>query len=266
MEIVWRWVRLKNERDDAGQPSGNDRVSAFITRLIRILVAVLLWPLFLPKAEGNREEPSDEGCILISNHQHLIDAIFITYFYPTKRLCFVAKKELFQMMLVGRIIKAFGAIPLDRSSTDIRASKLILSEIKKGKIIGVFIQGTRVKLKDAASVAPHSSILNYAIRRGIPVIPVAVDPCYRPFGRPRYIFGDALRLTLKKGESIDREEQDQIAREVMRRIYAMADRSYEFEGADQCQALFDEKILVSPLKEISIQTSNIDKENQPGEV
>ncbi len=230
-----------------GELPGGDRLSRLINRAIRLLATLLLWPVFLPKAEGERLEPRGEGCILIANHHHILDPIFISYFYSSDRLSFVAKQELYRMRLIGRILKAFRAIPLDRSTADIRASKQILAQIKAGRILGIFLQGTRVKLAEASSVIPHASILYYAIRRGIPVISVAIDPRYRLFGRPRYLFEEPVRYGIKGQEPLDRQEQEALAQEFMRRIYERAGLTYDYAGAEENRLLFEERITRSPL-------------------
>ena len=195
------------------------------------------------------EPPEGQGCILIANHHNLLDPIFITRFYKSERLSFVAKQELYSMKLIGRILKAFRAIPLDRSIADIRASKLILSQIKAGRVVGIFLQGTRLKLEDAAKVEPHASLLNYAIRRGIPVLTVGIDPRYRLFGRPRYVFAPPARYQLKGTEALSRPEQVALAREVMRRIYAMVDLPYDYEGSEANRLFFERHIEILPLSE-----------------
>ena len=227
--------------------AGSDRLSRFIIWIVRLLVTLFLWPVFLPKAEGGRFEPEEEGCILIANHHHILDPIFITFFYQSARLSFVAKQELYRMKLIGRILKAFQAIPLDRSTADIRASKMILGQIKAGRVVGIFLQGTRVKLAEAASVIPHAAILYYAIRRGIPVLPVAIDPRYRLFGRPRYLFDPPARYELRNRKPLDRQEQEAVAREFMRRLYERVGLAYDYEGAEENRALFEERITIRPL-------------------
>ena len=228
--------------------TGEDGLSCVIRWVIGILATLILWPLFLPKVQGKRIEPPEgQGCILVANHHNLLDPIFITRIYKSDRLSFVAKQELYSMKLIGRILKAFRAIPLDRSIADIRASKMILSQIKAGRVVGIFLQGTRLKLEDAAKVEPHASILYYAIRRGIPVLTVGIDPRYRLFGRPRYVFAPPVRYRLKGTEVLSRTEQEALAREVMRRIYAMVDLPYDYEGSEANRLFFESRIEMIPL-------------------
>jgi len=237
------------KRDYHKKPFGGEPFSKFIRGVIRLLVAVLIWPFYLPRAEGNRDEPSDGGCILVANHHNLFDPIFITFYFRSKRLCFIAKKELYNAKLIGRILKAFGAIPLDRSSSDLQASKFIISEIANKKIIGLFPQGTRVPIKKEISSDPHFGLIHYAIRRGIPIIPVGIDPTYRLFGRPRFVFADSILLRLKDGEKLNPSEQTMVSHEVMRRLYALAGRDYPRKDNVENEKLFLRKIDVIPLCE-----------------
>lgn len=223
-------------------------LSWLINRLIRLLVAVFLWPLFLPRVQGPRLETEEgQGCVLIANHHSLLDPIFISLLYRSDRLSFVAKQELYATRIIGRVLKAFAAIPLDRSTADLRASKTILAKLKEGRILGIFLQGTRLKLEEAADIPPHSSLLYYAVRRGIPVMSVAINPRYRLFGRPLYVFGPPVRYRLKDMESLSPADQDGLAREIMRRLYQMAGLAYDYEGADANRAFFQDRLEVLPV-------------------
>ena len=240
--------RDMGKEDRHKKPFGGEPLSRVIRIILRLLVTILVWPFFLPRVEGCREEPSDEGCILIANHHHLFDPIFITLFFKSVRLCFIAKKELYNMKLIGWILKAFGAIPLDRSVSDLQASKHIISEIANKKIVGLFPPGTRVSLDQPLPAELHSGLSYYAIRRGIPIIPVGINPTYRLFGRPRFVFGDSVKLSLREGERLNPEEQDMAANEVMRRIYALAGLKYAHKNNAENEELFCRKIHVRPLE------------------
>lgn len=237
------------KREHQKKPFGGDGFSKFIRFFFRLLVAILILPFYWPRVEGNREVPSEDGCILVANHHSFFDPVLITFFYRSTRLCFIAKKELYNTKLIGRILKAFGAIALDRSSSDIQASKFIISEIADNKIIGLFPQGTRVSIDEEITSDPHFGLIHYAIRRDVPIIPVGIDPRYRLFGRPRLVFGDGIVLRLKVGEKLNQKEQIMVAHEVMRRVYALAGREYPRMGNDDNEKLFRRKIDVIPLCE-----------------
>ncbi|HHW94025.1 MAG TPA: 1-acyl-sn-glycerol-3-phosphate acyltransferase [Clostridiaceae bacterium] len=235
------------KEDHQKRPFGGELLSKFIRIVIRFLVAILIWPIYLPRVEGCREEPSEGGCLLFANHHSFFDPIFITFYFRSRRLCFIAKKELYNARIIGRILKAFGAISLDRSASDLQAGKFILSELNNKKIVGLFPQGTRVSLDDLTSPEPHDGLIYYAIRRGIPIIPVGVDPRYRLFGRPRFVFADSVILKLRDGERLNPTEQGMVANEVMRRIYALVGLEYARKDRAEIEELFRQKIEVVPL-------------------
>ncbi|MDD3540292.1 MAG: lysophospholipid acyltransferase family protein [Eubacteriales bacterium] len=224
-------------------------VSKCLRGIARALVAVILLPFYWPKATGNLKGPKEEGCILIANHHSLLDPILMTYFFKSTRLNFVAKAELFRIPVIGRFLRAFHSIPLDRNAADIKASKTILSEIKAGKMVGIFLQGTRVKLHEASKEQPHASILYYAIRRRIPVIHVSIDPRYHLFGRPRFLFGDPIRYLVNDKVALDKTEQDKVAREVMRLIYERVELPYEYDGWEENRLFYNQRIKTVPISE-----------------
>ncbi|NLB50882.1 MAG: 1-acyl-sn-glycerol-3-phosphate acyltransferase [Clostridiaceae bacterium] len=236
--------RLKSEL------AGNDKFAAWIRGTVRVLAALFLWPVYLPRRQGQLMEPEGEGCILIANHHSILDPIFVTFLYPSPRLSIVAKQELYRMKLIGRILKAFRSIPLDRSIADVRASKLILSQIKAGRVVGIFPEGTRVKPQEAATAQLHASILIYAIRRGIPLLPVSIQPRYGFLGRPRYIFSQPVRYGLNKSGAPSKEEQEAMARELMRRIYQGAGLDYNHPKEEEYRKIFEELVTETPVQNL----------------
>ena len=222
----------------------------FVNKLIRFLVRVLLVPWFLPEAKGPLKPAAPGKAILFANHHHMCDPIFITHFYKTDRLSFVAKKELYRIPGVQTILDAFQSIKLDRQVTDMHAAKSILGALRMDQIVGLFIQGTRVAADDIVSADPKEVLLYYAIRHKIPVILVGITPNYRVFGRPRFTFSDTLLMTLKNKSRLTQDEQNSIGHEVMRQIYQLGGLSYEPVGMDEHRAVFEREVEVRPYREV----------------
>lgn len=221
----------------------------FVNKAIRFLVRMLLVPWFLPKVIGHRKPAVPGKAILFANHHHMCDPLFITLFYKTDRLSFVAKKELYCIPGVQTILDAFHSIKLDRQVTDMHAAKSILKALRMDQIVGLFMQGTRVAADDITSAEPKEVLLYYAIRHRIPVILVGITPNYRLFGRPRFAFSDTLLMTMKNKSKLTPDEQTSIGHEVMRQIYQLGGLSYEPDGMDEHRAVFEREIEVRPYLE-----------------
>ena len=60
----------------------------------------------------------------------------------------MAKKELFEFILIRNIFLKMGAFPVDREKADLKAIKEALSILKNGGVLGIFPEGTRNKTDD----------------------------------------------------------------------------------------------------------------------
>jgi 1-acyl-sn-glycerol-3-phosphate acyltransferase len=98
---------------------------------------------------GTKHIPKSGPFILASNHLSNLDPPVLAVACP-RRICFLAKEELFSNPLMKLYYKAVGALSLKRQGTDIKALRTAL-EVLKTKPLLVFPQGTRREDFDNAS-------------------------------------------------------------------------------------------------------------------
>ncbi|RAX54305.1 1-acyl-sn-glycerol-3-phosphate acyltransferase [Helicobacter sp. 16-1353] len=84
--------------------------------------------------------------ILVLNHQGIIDIAYLEAYYPWD-ICWVAKKELGEPFIYGHALKGPRMILIDRESKKslIYLLKEAKDRIEKGRILGIFPEGTRSK-------------------------------------------------------------------------------------------------------------------------
>ena len=80
--------------------------------------------------------------ILISNHMSYLDPVLMGLF-SRRKLFFMAKKELFNVPILRRIIKKLGAFPVDREKKGVEALEIACDIVKKGEVVAIFPQGHR---------------------------------------------------------------------------------------------------------------------------
>ncbi len=155
--------------------------------ILKVIAVPIFSLLFLPKIKGRENIPKTGSVIVYSNHTSLLDPIILGCFLPRK-VYFMAKRELFRCRLFGAFLRKLGAFPVNRGTADISAIKQALQILKKGKVFGIFPEGTRNKTGDlksfahgVASIAHHSKAVT---------VPVAITGGYRLF-RP-------IRITIGK--------------------------------------------------------------------
>jgi len=121
----------------------------------------------------NRDGPQ----VFISNHQGFFDIFAITGFFNVSFL-WIAKQSLFRIPVIGWAMSRAGHISIDRShrkKSGLQLEKAI-EEIKKGKSIVIFPEGTRTKDGRLGKFKKGSLFL--AIKSQVPIVPVTIIGSY----------------------------------------------------------------------------------------
>lgn len=162
-----------------------------------------------------REKVPDGGCVLVANHTQWADPVLVgTALGNQYPLVAMAKKELFQIKLLGPLISALGAFPVDRGTANIGAIKTSLKAVKEGKKLLIFPEGgTKHKAGDEAKVGAAM----IAARTGAPIVPIYISENKKFRSKVYVVFGDAYIPEKTKSKDGYRA----IADDMMRRIYAL---------------------------------------------
>lgn len=162
-----------------------------------------------------REKVPGGGCVLVANHTQWADPVLVgTALGNQYPLVAMAKKELFQIKLLGPLISALGAFPVDRGTADIGAIKTSLKAVKEGKKLLIFPEGgTKHKAGDEAKVGAAM----IAARTGAPIVPIYISENKKFRSKVYVVFGDAYIPEKTKSKDGYRA----IADDMMRRIYAL---------------------------------------------
>ena len=141
------------------------------------------------------------GVILASNHQSYLDPPFVAACLP-RETSFMARRSLFEIPLLGPIIVACNAFPIERNTGDVRGVKNAIERLRSGSALLLFPEGTRSR--DGRIGPLKGGLRLLAERAGVPVVPVLVDGAYQVWpkgrvfprlrGRVRVTFGDPLPL------------------------------------------------------------------------
>ena len=102
---------------------------------------VLSWLCFPYKAHETRNIPRQGGFILASNHMSNLDPMLLGV-CSVRRINFMAKVELFKGVL-GFFLSSLGAFPVKRGESDLGAMREALRRLKEGRVILIFVEGTR---------------------------------------------------------------------------------------------------------------------------
>lgn len=178
-----------------------------IYRLLRLILKVILKPVFRISAENLNEVPEEGPVIIASNHKSWLDPVAIGIVLK-RRVYFMAKAELFSIPVFNLLIKSLGAFPVQRGKADISSLRSALKVLKEGKVLGIFVEGTRVKSPGIGELKPgvyaisrlsKATVVLCAIKGTRPLLIKKFPPV---FNRIKLKF---LKFTLDPGKFLEEE-------------------------------------------------------------
>ena len=112
-----------------------------IYALLKITFAMFFSIVFRAKIEGRENMPNEGPVILAANHMSNWDPPLLATFLA-RPVSYMAKQELFFNFIADYILRSCHSFPVKRGAADRGAIKAALAELKKGRCLGVFPQGT----------------------------------------------------------------------------------------------------------------------------
>lgn len=178
-------------------------------------VSRVLWRV---RVFGAENVPRDGALIVACNHLSLLDPPVLGASCP-RQLHYMAKRQLFNVPLLGPTIHALGAYPVDREGSAAGAIKRSLDVLRAGEAIGIFPEGGR-NLRGEAQARRGVAYLASLV--GAPVVPAAIvgsDAALR-FARMDVVFGRAI--SLDGSRKATRDELAKFTDAVMDAIHMLA--------------------------------------------
>src|SRR5208282_5503013 len=132
---------------------------------------VVSWLFFPFTAYQTRNIPRQGAFILASNHISNLDPVVLGI-SSVRRINFMAKIELFKGAL-GYVLTHLGSFPVKRGEADFGAMREALRRLKEGRVILIFLEGTR-RIGNAPPKA-QAGVGFLAMKSGVPIVPVYVQ-------------------------------------------------------------------------------------------
>jgi len=149
----------------------------------RLISYLLVFPvfrvLFRGQTTGNDHVPLEGAVVVVANHGSHLDPPLLGHALG-RPVAFMAKAELFRVPLLGPIIRACGAYPVERGAGDREAIRTATDRLLQGWATGVFLDGTRQADGRVNRPQPGAALL--AARAGVPLLPVAIINSHRALG------------------------------------------------------------------------------------
>lgn len=205
------------------------RAAAALLRALMRLVTRKDW-------HGQEDMPATGGFIAVSNHVTYADPLTLAHFlynsgYPPH---FLAKSGLFEVPVVGRILRSLDQIPVYRGTS--RAKDAVdtgMEVLRAGGVIAMFPEGTLTRDPNLWPMAARTGAARMALETGVPVVPVAQWGAQRLLGRyskhlrpfPRkmvtVVAGEPIELDDLRAGDIDNAAVKEASTRIMDTLTAM---------------------------------------------
>ncbi|MGD8237566.1 MAG: lysophospholipid acyltransferase family protein [Armatimonadota bacterium] len=193
-------------------------------RLGCTIFRVLLWFFGRWTIRGRENVPPTGGVIIAPNHVSLADppAVGAALRRPT---WFMAKTELFEVPVLGWLIRRTRAYPVKRGKPDRKALRRTIELLEHGELVTIFPEGERSR--DGKLREPELGFALVALKAEAPVVPVAVlgtDGVLRPgsslphFGNVLIRFGEPMTFPDRYGRRPTKADLRAVGEAVMARI------------------------------------------------
>ncbi len=171
---------------------------------------------------GRENVPTTGALIIVANHLGNVDPSMLVSSIP-RRVYFLAKSGLFRGAFPKWFLARYGAFPINREGTDVRAYRWVVDQLKNDMAVVLFPEGTR---SPGGMREAKQGVAQIALRSGTPILPVGITGTesmgswarvFFPTGVIRVRIGKAFRLPETQGKPT-REDLDSMTHLIMGKV------------------------------------------------
>ncbi len=157
--------------------------------------------LFTYECHDEDKIPATGGAVVAANHPSYLDPILLSL-SVRRPIHFMAWNALFRVPLLGALIRAFGAFPVDtRPGHGREAFEKARQLLREGEVVGIFPEGRRSR---AGWLEPslREGAARLAWETGAPMVPATITGAFRAWPYFRSL-PEPARITVRYHEPID---------------------------------------------------------------
>jgi 1-acyl-sn-glycerol-3-phosphate acyltransferase len=180
-------------------------------------LATIVWRA---RVFGAENVPREGPLIVACNHVSYLDPPLMGCLCP-RRISYMAKKELFEVPVLGTMITALGAYAVDRHGSATSAIRRSLSVLEAGGAIGIFPEGTRNR---SGEIRPQTGVALLASLAKAPVVPACIRGSDRALRLARIDVAFGAPLVLEAGGKATRDDLAKFTARIMNAIELLTGR------------------------------------------
>jgi 1-acyl-sn-glycerol-3-phosphate acyltransferase len=168
---------------------------------LRAVIEALFRVLFTYDCLGEEKLPATGGAIVASNHPSYLDPVLLSL-QVERPIRFMAWDALFRVPLLGSLMRAFGAFPVDiRKGRGASAFGRARSLVEQGELVGIFPEGRRSR-SGWMEPSLREGAARLSLETGAPLVPATITGAYRAWPQHRSLPGLA-RIQVRFHDPID---------------------------------------------------------------
>jgi len=167
----------------------------FMRGLMRFLTRTYLVGLL--HVVGAENVPATGPLIVCANHSATLDPPLVPAFLPRGDSWSMAKAEYFRNPVITWLFRRYHAFPVVRHTADRAALKRSFDLLKRGEVLIIYPEGTRVESGNLAKPEPGAGFI--AQKAGCPVVPVGLTGTRECFPKGAW-FPRRTRVTITFGK------------------------------------------------------------------
>ncbi|MCS0672261.1 1-acyl-sn-glycerol-3-phosphate acyltransferase [Cytobacillus firmus] len=175
----------------------------------------VLKPIYRFEVIGKENFPAEGGVLLCSNHIDNLDPPVVGINAP-RPVYFMAKEELFNVPVLGKILPDLNAFPVKRGMSDREALRKGLGILKEGNVLGLFPEGTRSKTGQLGKGLAGAGF--FALRSEAHVVPCAIIGPYKAFSRLKVVYGKPIDMKELRERKTSAEETTELIMSEIRKL------------------------------------------------
>ena len=181
-------------------------------------VVYILYQLIYPLRVIGRENLPDTPAVICPRHCSAVDPPMVCIGMTLRRHPrIIAKMELLQIPVLGKILYKIGVFGVRRGENDIAPIRNGLRSLKEGSQLIIFPEGHRVHEGETAEA--QTGAIMFALKAGVPLVPVYLTRAKR-FHRMTMVVGQPYHPQIA-GKRATPQEYRALADELLAKIYAL---------------------------------------------
>jgi 1-acyl-sn-glycerol-3-phosphate acyltransferase len=147
--------------------------------------------------------PAEGPVILAANHVSNVDGVLLGgWVIPrlSRQVQWLGKKEMFDVPIMGQVVRSYGVHPVERSGADLEAFRIAERILDMGQVLLLFPEGTRSR--DGALQRPRDGLAMLALRTGATIVPIGLSETDKVWRRGQKLPWPWLKghLTVRVGQ------------------------------------------------------------------